>query len=305
MKRFIFQIIVFFAIIFVIDIATGKVCEYLQSHAKGGDNGRNNYICNQVDADILVFGSSRAFYHYNPQIITDSLGKSCYNCGRDGNGIILNYAYCQLINQRSHPNMVIYDIMPTFDLLEGEDNHKYLKLIKSYYDGEGISEVFESVDPTEKYKMQSLMYRYNSNFIQIVSDFIHPFESHSANGFRPVYREMDTMKINTKREEKTDFQFDTLKISYIKRMIDLSNETKFIFVVSPIWYGMDTAQLRPIIDICKSKNIPLVNFSNNQKYVHNNEYFYDGGHMNAKGADEFTRDLIKHIKPYINASSAD
>lgn len=302
MKRFISQIVIFFLAIFVIDFAVGKVSGYFLNRTKGGDYGRNNYICNQVDADILVFGSSRAFHHYNPIILTDSLGKSCYNCGQDGNGIILNYARYQLINQRYHPNVVIYDIANSFDLLTG-DNHKYLKWIKAYYDKEGIYEVFDSVDPIEKYKMISQMYRYNSSFIQIASDFIHPMQSDGIRGFRPVDKEMDTMKISEKKEENTDYIFDTLKISYITKMIDLSNDTRFIFVVSPIWYGMDTTPLKPIISICKQKSIPFLDFSNDPKYVHNNEYFYDGSHLNAKGADEFTRDLIMHIKPYINESS--
>ena len=296
MKRFIFQIAIFFAIVFAIDFTVGKACTYFLNHAKGGDNGRNNYICNQVDTDILVFGSSRAFHHYNPTILMDSLGKSCYNCGQDGNGIILNYARYQLICQHYHPQLIIYDVSPKFDLLAGEDNHKYLNWIKAYYDKDGIAEVFEAVDHIEKYKMLCQMYRYNSNFIQIASDCIHPLQSEGINGFRPVDKDMDTMKINTNIEEQTNYQFDTLKISYITKMLELSPDTKFIFVVSPIWYGMNTTQLQPIIDICKSRDIPFFDFSNDPKYVHHNEYFYDGSHLNARGADEFTRDLIRYIK---------
>ena len=37
-------------------------------------------------------------------------------------------------------------------------------------------------------------------------------------------------------------------------------------------------------------------FSNNPKYVHNNAYFADDGHLNARGADEFTKDLIKELR---------
>ena len=48
--------------------------------------------------------------------------------------------------------------------------------------------------------------------------------------------------------------------------------------------------------ICKRKNISFVDFSNNPKYVHHNEYFRDGAHLNARGADEFTRDLIVELK---------
>ena len=37
-------------------------------------------------------------------------------------------------------------------------------------------------------------------------------------------------------------------------------------------------------------------FSNNPKYVHCNKYFHDGVHLNAHGADEFTKDLVKKLR---------
>ena len=296
MKKFLFRIVLFFALILVVDVVVGKVFAYMVDNAKGGDNGRNNYICNTVNADVLVFGSSRAFHHYNPIIIEDSLGKSCYNCGQDGNGSILNYGRYQLICQRYSPKLVIYDVIPAFDLLAGDDNHKYLSWLKAYYDRQGVPEVFESVDPTEKYKMQSKMYSYNSKFIQMVSDVVHPLQEDGINGFRPVDKEFDTMKVREKEDEKSDFKFDSLKITYINKMVDESPDTKFIFTVSPVWYGMDSAQLQPIKEICKRRNIPFLDFSNNPKYVHNNDYFYDGSHLNIRGADEFTRDLMTEVR---------
>ena len=63
-----------------------------------------------------------------------------------------------------------------------------------------------------------------------------------------------------------------------------------------MWYTQDTLVLAPIKAICKKRNICLIDFSNNPKYVHNNEYFKDGTHLNARGADEFTRDLIQELR---------
>ena len=54
--------------------------------------------------------------------------------------------------------------------------------------------------------------------------------------------------------------------------------------------------LEPIREICRQRNVPFIDFSNDPKYVHQNQYFADGIHMNARGADEFTRDLIKYLR---------
>ena len=119
MKKFLIKTVLFFIIIAIIDVLSGKLFTCLVEHTKGGDNWRNNYICDGVNDDILIFGSSRALHHYNPVIISDSLNLSCYNCGQDGNGAILNEARYQLILQRHRPKVLIYDVIPGFDLLVG------------------------------------------------------------------------------------------------------------------------------------------------------------------------------------------
>lgn len=301
MKKFILKVSVFFLVVLVFDILSGKTFSYLADHAKGGVNKHYNYICNETNDDILVFGSSRARHHYNPIIISDSLGMSCYNCGQDANGIILYYGRYQLIRQRYHPKVLIYDIMPIFDLLVGADNHKYLKDLRPYYNRKGINDVFVSVDDMEKYKMTSQMYRYNSRFVQIISDYLHPLQDEGIKGFHPLYEEMDTMKISKRSKDKKepDPIYDSLKIEYINKMVNESKDTKVIFIVSPCWDGMDTTSLAPVKTICQQRAIPFIDYSNNPKYIHHNEYFKDGTHLNARGADEFTRDIIQELKKIV------
>ena len=297
MKKFIFKIACFFVIIIAIDLISGIVFPYLVANAKGGDNGRNNYIGLKTNEDILIFGSSRAIHHYHPSIISGSTGMTCYNCGQNGNGVILNYGRLLMIEKRYKPKMIIYDIQNTFDLTAGEDNHKYLGWLKAYYDQEGVEDVFLSVDSVERYKMMSHMYRYNSKCVQIVSDYIHPLQSLGIKGFRPLEGKMDNMKINKKaNNEIVSPEWDKLKINYIKRFIELSKDSKLVFVISPIWYGMDESQYAIIKTICRENKIPFYDFANSPKYVHHNEYFKDGSHMNSVGAEEFTKDLMKLMR---------
>ena len=298
MKKFLIQIAIFFVLLFIIDRLTGYSCAYMAKHSKGGYVGHHNYITDDVHEDLLVFGSSRAIHHYNPQILTDSLGLSCYNCGQDGNGILLFYGWWQIIKEHYHPKIIIYDITTSFDLLIGEDNHKYLGWLKESYDRTNIRKIFEAVDPTEKYKMMSQMYRYNSKFHQIAADFVYPIYTVKANGFLPLNGKVDTMRIKKKYNFKQNKkpQFDSLKISYLNKFIEEAEGTKLIFTVSPMWYGIAPEQLSPIREICQQHNIPFLDFSNDPKYVHNNIFFKDGSHLNALGADEFTRDLIIELR---------
>lgn len=296
MKKFIIKVALFFAAIYIIDFLVGLSLSAVYRYATEGNAGRNNYICDRTTEDILIFGSSKGLHHYNPAILEDSLGLSCYNCGQGGNGIILHYGRLRLILSRYRPKIIIFDVVYYFDLEEG-DNHKYLGTLKPFYDREGISSIFEDVDPTEKWKMKSNMYRNNSSFLSVFIDYLHPLHSYHK-GFNPLEGQMDTMLI-----KKTDSslpiiesQFDSLKIAYLNKFIDEADSVKLIFTISPSWYGTPPEHYAPIRDICRLRDIPFLDFSNDPKYVHNNEYFKDGTHMNARGADEFTRDLAAELK---------
>ena len=294
MKRFIIRILAFLLLMFIVDRGVGLGMKYMQEHAKGGYIGHHNKIIHHSDEDVLIFGSSRAIHHYDSQIIKDSLGMSCYNCGQNGNGIVLFYGWWQLMKDEHIPKYVIYDVAPRFDFLAGEDNHKYLGWLRSEYDNDSIKAIFEDIDSTEKYKMQSMMYRYNSNFLQNIVDFVHPIFKIKSNGFLPLKGEIDEMKINKERKEASHPEIDSLKLGLIEKLVvDMKkHDVQIVFVASPLWYGRVDSQFDALKKVCQQHNIAFYNFSNASKYVKNNRYFRDGSHMNARGADEFTRDLV-------------
>lgn len=300
MKKFLLQIALFFALVALVDVVAGLGFSYLERNAKGGFTYRDQYICNQLETDILVSGSSRCVHHYNPRIISDSLGLSCYNSGQMGNGIILNYGRFRMIAERKKPKMVIYDVQPEFDLFVGDDNHRYLTWLKGHYDRDGIAEIFESVDKTEKFKMRSRMYRYNSRLVELLADYLHPISNAREDDFRPSKGNLNPRKIKRGGQLTHHRHVDPVKLGYIGKLVEESEGCRLVFVVSPIWYGMDGRQLAPLKAICDGHGIPFLDFSNDPKYVHHDEFFKDGTHMNSTGADEFTKDLVAVLKQYMD-----
>jgi hypothetical protein len=297
MGKFLIKVALFLAIVAGVDRLAGFAFKSLEHSARGGFTKRDSFICDKLETDVLIMGSSRCVRHYNPQIVSDSLGLSCYNAGQMGNGIILNYGRLKMIKERKQPSVLIYDLHPEFDLLVGEDNQRYLTWLKSHYERDGIAEIFESIDKTEKYKMQSRMYRYNSKWVEMMIDYLHPIADARDDGFSPLKGEIDKMKLHAEEQNETDNnEFDKLKIKYLEAMMEESANSRLFIVVSPIWYGMDTLQFAPVKELCQKRGIPFIDFSNNPKYVGNNEFFKNGSHMNENGADEFTRDLIEFIK---------
>ena len=295
MKNFLLKVGFFFLALIIVDRALGIVFEYMGEHSKGGYVGHHVYVTDKANEDILIFGSSRAIHHYNPQIITDSLGMTCYNCGQDGNGIILFYGMWQMIKERYHPKMIIYDVNTSFDLYEGESNQKYLGWLRMDYDRPGVGQIFSAVDPTERYKMMSMLYRYNSKFMQNITDYVHPIFGIDSNGFLPLKGEMNTMKIRDNEGEHKEKKVDSLKLEFINKLIDEAEGTELVFVASAKWYEPNLTDYQPIREICERKGVRFLDFSTDDKYVHQSDLFKDGTHMNAMGADLYTSDLCEKL----------
>ena len=293
MKKFIFSLMAFLLLLFVLDRAFGFGLTYLQNHAKGGDTARNNYICNDTEEDILIFGSSKAIHHYDPRIIEDSLQMTCYNCGNDGNGIVLLYGRYRMIEERYLPKVILYDVTSFFDLEKG-DNSRYLDWLRPYYYRSGIDSIFWSVDKSERYKMYSSMYQYNSKILQLISDNIFP-QQYDIKGYRPVNKKMQYEPEVTASDE--EYEYDSLKLYYLEKLIkDCSGKVKLIFITSPNYKATDDRVYEPLKDLCKEYDIPLLNHYCDSDFVFNKNYFYDSVHLNQDGATAFTNKVIGEVK---------
>ena len=299
MRRFLFKTGLFLLLSVLLDRGLGTLFSYMSDHASGGYLGHQNYIVNRSTDDILVFGSSRAIHHYNAALIADSLGLSCYNCGQDGEGIVLYRAWWEMIRRRYQPRLVIYEVTPAYDVLQG-DNTKHLGWLKGHYDDEVVRREFDEIDPCERYRMLSMLYRYNSRFHQVLLDYLHPVHNMTL-GFLPVHSELDTLRIRDEKQlnekaSEEELLTDSLKLRYFEDMIREAEDTRFVFVYSPTWYGHHDSGIDPIMELARRHGFLFLDFTDSAKYVHRNEFFYDGSHLNARGADEFTRDLIRELR---------
>lgn len=293
-RKFIVKTILIIGTLVILDMIVGKSIIWMSLHAKSGDYGKNRYVCFQSLERCLIFGSSRAHYHYNTSVIKDSLGLSCFNCGRDGAGIIQNYAKLKIIKKRYNPKLIIYDAFPPVDILTHSDNHRDLDLLRLYADEEIIRDIIVEVDNSEKIKMISNLYRVNGKFHNIIKDYLVVSQLNETNGFYANNSSMDYLKIAN--PPKYRLMYDSLKIHFMEEFIKECFPAKVVISISPIWYGMNQDELTPLKDLCAKYNVALVNFSDSPSYLHNDKLFYDGAHLNAKGANYFSRDLVKKIK---------
>lgn len=299
MKKLLVKLFVFALLFVSIDTIIGKSLSAIIAKAKGGDTGKNSEIVDGTTADIILFGSSRCDHHYDPRIIADSLGCSCYNAGRDGNGILLMYPYYEMMSARYHPRLIIYDIS-SFDLAE-DDYAKYLGWLRQFYGRPQADSMAWSIDPNEKYKMISQAYRFNGKGLQIISDAIRPVQ-HDILGYKPLY---GTLNYEPETESGNNKQkpIDSFKERYLVRFIQdcKRNKTKLVFMVSPT-YGQTHhfAYYEALSKLCRENEVPFFYNQNDGRFVNNRNFFRDKVHLNNVGAEVYTKLVVSEVKSILH-----
>lgn len=298
MRKFLVNILIFFGIVAVIDFAAGKVFWHLQTIA-GGRTGAEYYACKESKDDVIVMGSSRASHHYVPQIITDSLGLSCFNAGQDGNGIIMQYGRWKMMSERYAPKLLIYDITTYYDLDEN-DNMTYIDRLKPFCDDKGVLGYVADIFPLEKLKLMSRMYRYNYKFMEMLAD-CRLSKVDENRGYFPLEGQIKPEAAERSRinDKPKNLQYDEVKLRYLEELAMDCNQkgTKLVFVVSPAFYDkMNKESLyKPIKEIADRNNIQCLMFVNKDYSTHE-EWFKDTQHLNDDGAKVFTSDLTRMIE---------
>lgn len=292
MKKLLLKLLLFAVLFVIADKAVGLVAIYLFDHAKSGATEKNKYIANRTNENLLIFGSSRGVHHYDPRILEDSLGVSCYNCAYDGCGIITAYGLLVTLTEHYTPQVIIYDVMPKFDyLMDGESNAKYLgplKLLKLENVNPEVDSIFINVSPSEKWKMMSNMYKINSKLIQLITENLTK-RNVTINGYLPVNKKM--LQNPRIKEEGLPTIIDEMKRYYLAKFVQLCKQKNIwlVFYVSPSFKKTLDYQFDYIKELSQEENIPFVNHYCDTNFVWNPDYFYDSVHMNQTGATAYSK----------------
>ena len=296
MKHFLAKIVVFALVFAIVDFAAGSAIKAAYNRVTKGDCGRNNYMMRTLkDKDILIFGSSRAIHHYDPEVLSQDLGMSCYNCGEDGMGIILSYARLNAILWRYTPKIIIYDFEKSYDMNDG-DNHRYLGKLKPYYPDYGIDSVFNEISSTERFKMLSHLYRYNSMLVDIAIGLLSNSPQTAVSyTYNPLESVMDYEPLP---QSDVDLSVDSIKMDYLCRFIDKckAKGIQLIFCVSPTYQAGKIDWESILYRETKNSNLMVLNHYSDTTYTAHKDFFSDVTHLNKTGANEYSKTISKEIQ---------
>nr|WP_295866623.1 hypothetical protein [uncultured Chitinophaga sp.] len=284
-------------ILFVADYAVGKIMERFFLQIKAGETGRGLYAFNQTKEDIIVVGSSRANHHYVSKILEDSLKMSCYNAGRDGQGILYHTALLKAIATRKPPKLVIFDFNPS-EFVEGGFDR--IALLSPYY---GLHPEIQSIlnlrGPFEQIKQCSGAYRYNSLMLTILANNLIKREETSIAGYMPLFGQTKDSLSEYPVSELSQ-PIDTLKVNLFENLVTelQASNTKLVVCVSPIYLKIGDSSTPSINigkEICQRYKIPFLDDSQMGTFLNDRAWFTDSRHLNDKGAHKFSEIFLQQL----------
>jgi hypothetical protein len=296
-----FRFLIFLVLVGLLDFVCGKVLQFLYYKQKSGYDYRTSYAIDSANQPGLIFGSSRASHHYVTNILADSFGMAFYNVGRDGQSILYDYAILKAILKRYTPKLVLLDYQDE-ELFYFPDSYERLSCLLPY--AKTHPEINHSVQMRsgyEKLKMISQVYPYNSLFFSILGGISSGAKGRveEENGYLPLDHPFhslnaDQNKFLSMREP------DSNKIKTFDAFIGLCKQKgiELYVVMSPYFDPVNVKFTKLINERIRLTGVPHFNYSRFPGIVGNVDYFSDEKHLNRKGSEIFSRDLISRIGAY-------
>jgi hypothetical protein len=299
--KFAKKLIILLAIMFVVDRGLGSIIQYYFENEPLGDAAAFAHAINNPTEDVLIYGSSRAVHTYDTKIITDSLGLSAYNCGRNGSNVVYGSAILPGALEGSHkPKLIIIDIVSKeIAWRSNKDGGDVLaSMILPYVlTNEHFEELAMDLFPKELYKAKvSKLYAYNSQVLSIIRNYSRK-DNDNINGYQPL---PGSKIINPPQEYTADRdgidEFSKERLEYFIKTVQ-ENHIPLVAVLSPMYTKPfeDNESIRVCKQVFAEHNIELWDYATDPKYVQK-DLFYDVNHLNTKGAEMFTRDIMSRIK---------
>jgi hypothetical protein len=313
MKKFITQFIIFCvpALIaaYAFDVFVSIHLKESNSFAKKEYPVWNTLRDGKVNSDIVIYGSSRAWVHIDPKMISDSLKVSCYNLGINGHNFWLQYLRHQLLLEKNTKPKLIIHSLDAFTLQKNEDLYNAEQFLPYMLWNNQIKEATISYNgfPFVDYEIPLIRYYGRQEAINTAIElYTNPHNNpiQRIRGYQGQGREWnsDFEKAKSKMKGynvKIDPPSQLLFENYLKEC--RSKNIKIILVYTPEYIeGQKFVMNRDSIIKMYNKfsteyKIPFYDYSNDT-ISYNKKYFYNSLHLNKKGAELFTNKLINRLK---------
>jgi len=269
----------------------------------------NDIYNSRANCEVAIYGSSRAWVHINPAIISDSLNLSAYNFGIDGHNFWLQYLRnIELLKHNKKPKNIIlsvdiFSLQKRVDLYNPDQFLPYMlwnsNIEKFTYSYIGYNKTDYYI-PLIRYAGKTQALRTS---IKIFITGI-PKNKYRKNGYLGMDRKWNTDFETTKAKQKSyKIKLDQKSVALFEVFIQECKKMNInLFLVYTPEYieGQSFVSNRTeVMDIFKNLskqyNLTFFDYSNDEICLDKN-LFYNAIHLNKYGAEMFTKKLASDLK---------
>ena len=299
-KKIIITLALFCTCFFILDYIIGLLLDNIRHNLPmdGERTAKAEYVINDVDADIIIIGSSRAQVHYDTKVFRDSIpSKTVFNCGGDGQ----KFWYCDIVTNcilnRYSPQLIIWDFL----LDDLESNNENLSLLYPYYkENDYIKCRLLEREPLLSIKLLLNTYRYNGSGSRIITASRLPKDYGKDKFGYSGHKPLKTVSLFFNDLTFKPMAPDADKVASLEKTIKKAKAmgVPLVFAISPVVNrikGLNTT-IEALKGLCLKYNVMFIDDSQLVGFVGNPSRGYDSGHLNSDAAAEFTKLLVGKIK---------
>jgi len=305
------RVSLFFMLVIALIFGLDAMIGFGLRHIETGPYGASNKIMQgQVNAQILISGSSRALSHYDPRIIQAETGRSAFNLGRNGSQTDMQLAVLRAyLEHNRKPEMVLHNL----------DSFSFEATRRVYNPGQYVPYLYENAlyQPLQEIDSNTFRRRYLPVYGYVVDDMSfswmlglgrlfgwNPAEDHFQ-GFNPRPAEWtdEFQRFKVANPKGVSWPIDPEGVRDVEALLRMCQEKniKLVLVYSPEFLEMQKmTQNREQVfdkfrDFATRYRVPLWDYSD-WKYAASTQYFQNSQHLNAAGATVFSQDVAHRLQ---------
>lgn len=305
------RLVIFFTVLtgclYAADYVVNRGLRKVQTSAFGVSN---RIMTGQVNADIVISGSSRAFTHYDPRIIQEVTGHSAFNIGRNGSQTDMQVAFLKAyLAHNAKPKLVVHnlDLFSFVTSREIYDPAQYLPYLREPSIYAGVKRVYPDAWkwkylPLYGYVVHDMRF----TWLQGLKGFLgmNPPEDHFA-GYLPRHTPWtgEFERFRAAHPDGVKFDIETRGVEDLTEIATLCHEQgiPLLFVYSPVYIEMQALERNReeifvrFREIAARFNVTLWDYSKSD-VSRDQVNFYNSQHLNSGGAEAFTRAVANDLK---------
>lgn len=311
MKRFIAKVVLLsLPIILLMYIADYCISYNLKNNSEypGEIEVWNDIYNEDINSDIAVYGSSRAWTHINSNILEDSLNIKAYNFGMDGHNFWLQYLrHIEYLKHNKPPKVIILSV-DIYSLAKRKNLYELNQFLPYMLWNNNIVEFTSSYNGFSFVDYYFPLFRYYGKMRGTKSVItLYPNKNN-----KNLYRYKGYKGIEKKWNNdlaKAKLKMDQYSVNIDSSTVNLfdqfllecqSNKITVVLVYTPehvdgqVFVENREEVINIFNDFSNKYNLLFLDYSNDELCKQKN-FFYNTSHLNKKGSEIFTRKLSNDL----------